>query len=218
MRAALHLLAENFVHYAVPKNGRCVKAPAIVSDGTTYRKALTFRLMTHAPCIPSEGKPSTSALCWDGEYDESVDPVREFAPPHHRLANFAAAVCAVMLLPSAIRAEQVELEGVAAFPSQQVTGVNVSAKGRVFVNFPFWSDDHTISVAEIVQGKPKPFPDDTWNEKAGPPAQRWVCVQSVVVDDQDALWVLDPASPKTEAVVKGGPKLVKIDLATNKVA
>jgi hypothetical protein len=41
-----------------------------------------------------------------------------------------------------------------------------------------------------------------------------VCVQSVVVDDQDALWVLDPASPKTEAVVKGGPKLVKIDLAT----
>jgi hypothetical protein len=42
-------------------------------------------------------------------------------------------------------------------------------------------------------------------------------VQSVVVDDQDALWVLDPASPKTEAVVEGGPKLVKIDLATNKV-
>ena len=42
-------------------------------------------------------------------------------------------------------------------------------------------------------------------------------MQSVVVDDQDALWVLDPASPKTEAVVEGGPKLVKIDLATNKV-
>jgi NAD(P)-dependent dehydrogenase (short-subunit alcohol dehydrogenase family) len=66
-------------------------------------------------------------------------------------------------------------------------------------------------------GKPKPFPDDAWNAKDGPPAQRWICVQSVVVDDQDALWVLDSASPKTEAVVKGGPKLVKIDLATNKV-
>jgi hypothetical protein len=38
-----------------------------------------------------------------------------------------------------------------------------------------------------------------------------------VVDDQDALWVLDPASPKTEAIVEGGPKLVKIDLTTNKV-
>jgi sugar lactone lactonase YvrE len=87
----------------------------------------------------------------------------------------------------------------------------------LFVNFPFWSDDHTVSVAEVVEGKPKPFPDEAWNAKDGPPDQRWICVQSVVVDDQDVLWVLDPASPKTEAVVKGGPKLVKIDLATDKV-
>jgi sugar lactone lactonase YvrE len=42
-------------------------------------------------------------------------------------------------------------------------------------------------------------------------------VQSVVVDDQDNLWVLDPAAPKMQEIVKGGPKLVKIDLATNKV-
>ena len=119
------------------------------------------------------------------------------------LENFAAAACTIMLLhASAIRAEQIELQEVAAFPTQQVTGVTVSAKGRVFVNFPFWSDDHTISVAEVVEGKPKPFPDDAWNAKDGPPAQRWICVQSVGVDDQDALWVLDPASPKTEAVVK----------------
>lgn len=94
--------------------------------------------------------------------------------------------------------------------------MTVSAQGRVFVNFPFWSDDHTISVAEIVDGKPKPFPDDAWNARDSPPGGRWVCVQSVVVDNQDGLWVLDPASPKTEAVVPGGPKLVKIDLAANK--
>ena len=36
MWTALHLLAENFYYYAVPKNGRYVKAPAIVSDGTAY--------------------------------------------------------------------------------------------------------------------------------------------------------------------------------------
>jgi sugar lactone lactonase YvrE len=109
------------------------------------------------------------------------------------------------------------LEEVASFPTQQVTGVTVSAKGRVFVNFPFWSDDHTTSVAEIVDGKLQPFPDQAWNAKEGAPASHWVCVQSVVVDDQDTLWVLDPASPKTEAVVPGGPKLVKIDLTTNRV-
>jgi sugar lactone lactonase YvrE len=112
-------------------------------------------------------------------------------------------------------AEKSALETVATFPGQQVTGVTVSKSGRVFVNFPFWSDDHTTSVAEIVDGKPKPYPDETWNAKSGPPQNRWVCVQSVVVDDTDALWVLDPAAPKTEAIVKGGPKLVKFDLTTN---
>jgi sugar lactone lactonase YvrE len=38
----------------------------------------------------------------------------------------------------------------------------------------------------------------------------------VVVDDQDRLWVLDPAAPKTESVVKGGPKLVCFDLHSNR--
>ncbi len=134
-----------------------------------------------------------------------------------RLIRIAAALsCGVAAF--ALRAEDSTLEEVASFPKQQVTGVTVSAKGRVFVNFPFWSDDHTISVAEVVDGKLQPFPDEAWNAKDGPVDKRWVCVQSVVVDDQDALWVLDPASPKTEAVVKGGPKLVKIDLGTNKVA
>ncbi len=116
-----------------------------------------------------------------------------------------------------LAADKIALEEVASFPTQQVTGVTVSADGRLFVNFPFWSDDHTTSVAEIVHGKPQPYPEEAWNAKHGPAGSRWVCVQSVVVDDQNALWVLDPASPKTEAVVPGGPKLVKIDLKSNKV-
>jgi sugar lactone lactonase YvrE len=116
-----------------------------------------------------------------------------------------------------LAAEKVALEEFATFPKQQVTGVTVSPEGRVFVNFPFWSDDHTISVAEIVDGKPKPFPDEAWNAKSGPPEGRWICVQSVVADDQGTLWVLDPASEKTEGVVKGGPKLAKVDLSSNKI-
>jgi len=46
-------------------------------------------------------------------------------------------------------------------------GVAVSAQGRVFVNFPFWSDDHTISVAEVVDGKLRPFPDESGSTRAG---------------------------------------------------
>jgi sugar lactone lactonase YvrE len=110
-----------------------------------------------------------------------------------------------------------ELEEVASFPHQQVTGVAVSASGRIFVSFPDWSDSHRWSVAELVDGKPRPYPDETWNSKTGPPSQRWVCVQSVFVDDVGALWVLDPASPKMEGVVEGGAKLVKINLGSNRV-
>ena len=111
-----------------------------------------------------------------------------------------------------------DLQEIASFPDQQVTGVGISTKsGRTFVNFPYWSDDHSISVAEIVNGELKPFPNEEWN-KPGPAASHFVCVQSVIVDDQDNLWVLDPAAPKMQQVVRGGPKLVKIDLRANQVA
>lgn len=108
------------------------------------------------------------------------------------------------------------LEIVANFSQMQVTGIAVSRRGRVFVNFPAWSDDHTMSVAEIVNGKPQPYPNVEWNQ-AGSPNEHFVCVQSVYVDESDSLWVLDPAAPKMKEIVQGGPKLVKIDLVKNQV-
>src|SRR4051812_21243696 len=120
------------------------------------------------------------------------------------------------LLAAISTAAAAELQEVANFPSQQVTGVTVSKTGRVFVNLPDWGDEHPMSVAEIVDGQPKAFPNDEWN-KQGDPKSHFVCVQSVVVDANDALWVLDPAAPKMKSIVKNGPKLVKIDLKTNMV-
>jgi sugar lactone lactonase YvrE len=43
-------------------------------------------------------------------------------------------------------------------------------------------------------------------------------VQDVYVDPNDDLWIIDPAAPKMQEVVKGRPKLVKVDLKTNQVA
>jgi hypothetical protein len=108
------------------------------------------------------------------------------------------------------------LQPVASFPTQQVTGVAVSKSGRIFVNFPDWSDGHTISVAEIVNGQPQPFPNEEWN-RPGTPKDHFVCVQSVYVDESDSLWILDPAAPRMKEIVKGGPKLVKVDLVKNAV-
>jgi sugar lactone lactonase YvrE len=112
-------------------------------------------------------------------------------------------------------------EQVAAF-AHQVTGVAVSQDGRIFVNFPRWTEDAPVSVAEVMKdGSIRPFPDQRWNEWRNAkkdemsPQDHWVCVQSVVADRQGNLWVLDPAAPAQDKVVVGGPKLVKIDLKSN---
>ena len=111
-----------------------------------------------------------------------------------------------------------KLQQIAAFPDQQVTGITVVSDGRIFVNFPHWSDAHSVSVAQLGENSAlTPYPDSNWNLNEGPVDRRFICVQSVVADDQDGLWVLDPASVKMEGVVSGGAKLVKIDLKTNKV-
>ena len=38
------------------------------------------------------------------------------------------------------------------------------------------------------------------------------------MDPQGFLWVLDPAAPGNEFNLDGGPKLVRVDLATDQVA
>jgi sugar lactone lactonase YvrE len=116
---------------------------------------------------------------------------------------------------------QQPFEQVATF-KHQVTGVAVSQDGRIFVNFPRWTEDAPVSVAEVMKdGSLKPYPDQRWNEWRNAkkdemaPQDHWVCVQSVVADRQGNLWVLDPAAPAQDKVVAGGPKLVKIDLKAN---
>ena len=104
----------------------------------------------------------------------------------------------------------------------QFTGISVSKAGRLFINFPRWSSEYLNGVIEVLpDGSAKPFPDENWNRwDLTPPtaAQHFVCVQSVVVDDNDSLWILDAAAPMLMSVVPGGPKLVQVDLKTNRVA
>jgi sugar lactone lactonase YvrE len=50
-----------------------------------------------------------------------------------------------------------------------------------------------------------------------PPQNKFVCVQSVYIDANNFLWVLDAASPSMRGVVPGGAKLLKFDVATRQV-
>ena len=103
----------------------------------------------------------------------------------------------------------------------QLTGISVSKTGRLFVNFPRWSAEYLNAVVEAMpDGSSKPYPDDDWNRWDLNPKtanHHFVCVQSVVVDDNDALWVLDAAAPMLMSIVPGGPKLVEVNLKSNKV-
>jgi sugar lactone lactonase YvrE len=115
------------------------------------------------------------------------------------------------------------LQSVATF-NHQVTGVTVAPDGRIFVNFPRWSEDTPVSVAELMpDGSTKPYPNEEWNEWRNAriselsPSNHFVCVQSVFADPNGSLWVVDPAAPNAEKTVKGGPKVVEIDLKSNTV-
>jgi sugar lactone lactonase YvrE len=102
----------------------------------------------------------------------------------------------------------------------QFTGVALSKTGRMFVNYPRWQGPHEYDVVEVLpNGIARPYPDKDWNswEKNQGGSNKWVCVQAVYVDDQDQLWVVDPGAPEMEGVEDDGAKLVKIDLAGNRV-
>lgn len=148
-----------------------------------------------------------------------------------RLKVASAAVVMTILATASLAQERTapakgtaRLEQVASF-EHQVTGVTVSPDGRIFVNFPRWTEDAPISVAEVMRdGRIRPYPDGEWNawrnarKNQMSAADHFVCVQSVVADLRGNLWVVDPAAPATAALVQGGAKLVRIDLKTNKVA
>lgn len=132
------------------------------------------------------------------------------------LAGFSALQADEAKLP---RAEPVgRLEVIATFSGPMPTGVTVSHTGRVFVNFPRWGDPVAFTVVEVKNGKTVPYPDAAINrlDRANA-AKGLVSVQSVVVDPADRLWLLDTGSTEFGPTLPGGPKLVGVDLKTDKV-
>ena len=85
------------------------------------------------------------------------------------------------------------------------TGVTVSRSGRIFVNFPRWGDPVDFTVAEIQNGRVVPYPNADINQPdISKQAERFISVQSVVVDPKDRLWVVDTGSIQFSKVSPGG--------------
>lgn len=99
---------------------------------------------------------------------------------------------------------------------QQWTGIAISKKDRVFVNFPRWSQETPVSVAEIIDGKTIPFPDLRWNSWTQNMAgnNQFICVQSIYADHTNLLWVLDTGYELSTDTTKGA-RLYCFDLSNN---
>ncbi|MEW4305784.1 L-dopachrome tautomerase-related protein [Rossellomorea marisflavi] len=111
-----------------------------------------------------------------------------------------------------------ELELVHSFYGAMPTGVTVSETGRMFVCFPKWGEDVNFTVGEIVENTLQPYPDVQTNvENYEDITMTFISVQSVVADGRGTLWVLDTAAPNFSEPMKGGAKLVAVDLETNTI-
>jgi sugar lactone lactonase YvrE len=113
----------------------------------------------------------------------------------------------------------------------QLTGVAISPQGRLFTNYPLWSEIYKYAVVEVNGETRDPKLQEThWTNKLPYPnlymnswkpgengKDKWVCAQAVFTDEKNNLWVVDPASPKMEGVYQNSHKLVKINLAANTI-
>jgi sugar lactone lactonase YvrE len=182
------------------------------------------------------------------------------------IVTFASSVSAQNLPREKTRGK---LELVHTFYGPMPTGVTVSQRGRIFVNYPRWGDPVQFTVAEIKNGRAVAYPNSRINDfdandvgttkslearlsqleqnrrrllgvftpnspevqnverqifsarqrfkRASELANYLVSVQSVVVDPADRLWILDTGSVKFGPTSYGGPKLVGVDLRTNRI-
>ena len=117
-----------------------------------------------------------------------------------------------------------KLEALASFDEHRPTAVAVSREGRVFTNLPYssYSDNtHTNSVLEILaDGSQKAFPNTDWNKKTNDEntiSNHFLNVQSLTIDSDNDLWILDTGSPKRKGIIEGGARLIQVDLETNRI-
>ena len=109
---------------------------------------------------------------------------------------------------------------VAASQHAILNGVAVSPEGRVFSSFPRWMHAPTPSLGEAMpDGSFRTFPGNEWNEwrQGLDPAAHFVNVHSACADAENFLWAVDDAAPHHQPRLKGGAKVVKIDLRGNRV-
>lgn len=111
---------------------------------------------------------------------------------------------------------------VAAESTQMIWNAVAVDRGRIFVAGPRWTGSKGPALALLdAQGQPRPYPDASWNDwhPGADTASAFVNVNAIHLDGRGNLWVVDTGSPDFGGdPLPGGAKLVKIDLATDRIA
>ncbi len=137
--------------------------------------------------------------------------------PSHIMKPYIIFLLCFSTLLSCKLEKRKEIKQVATFKGQQVTGVTVSDKGRIFANFPRWRKGIKNSVVEVDKnGHSTSFPNKKWNTwEIGQTITDsvFVAVQSVMAHENN-LYVLDTRNPLFKGVIDS-PKVFVFDLKTN---
>jgi sugar lactone lactonase YvrE len=97
-------------------------------------------------------------------------------------------------------------------------GVALSHAGRTFLSFSRAIDEtEPLSLVELINGSPVLYPPGLSQDAGAPAPDRLLSVQALTVDAQDRLWILDTAKVGQAPITPGTPKLVAVDLNTNRV-
>jgi len=105
-------------------------------------------------------------------------------------------------------------------PDPDMSGIAVSSDNRVFLGFPRHADNHVAyALAELVNGKPVPFPNKEYVYPSAKPFSEWlVSPHGIYIDKNDVLWVLDDGKrAKVKEIPEGAAKVVAIDIKSKKI-
>lgn len=133
------------------------------------------------------------------------------------LLSLTVIICSMMNCQTS--SEDTKLMRVAEFGKSMAIGLSVNSENRVFVSFPDYNGNGNLALTEIIDGKPRAYPDTVWNTKGDYP-DHFLRVQDLFVDAQDFLWVLDSKAGSAgngQAETQNRFKLVKINTRTNQV-
>lgn len=95
----------------------------------------------------------------------------------------------------------------------QLKGAAKESNGPLFVSYPRWSETYKFGVVRVDDSDAVAYPNLFTNQWA--PEQdgrnKWVCVQSLFIDDSTHLWIVDPGAPMMDQIQGNAAKLVQLD-------